>query len=67
MVGLVLDRLEELGVLDDTFVFFTSDHGYKLGEWRIGCSKQHPFETDVHIPFCGAAATRTLISPPAFD
>lgn len=24
---------------------------YKLGEWRIGCSKQHPYESDVHIPF----------------
>ena len=41
-IGLVLDRLEELKVLDNTFVFFSSDHGYKLGEWRIGCSKQHP-------------------------
>jgi hypothetical protein len=28
-----------------------SDHGYKLGEWRIGCSKQHPYESDVHVPF----------------
>ena len=27
------------------------DQGYKLGEWRIGCSKQHPYESDVHIPF----------------
>lgn len=25
--------------------------GYKLGEWRVGCSKQHPYESDVHIPF----------------
>ena len=24
---------------------------YKLGEWRVGCSKQHPYESDVHIPF----------------
>ncbi len=29
----------------------TSDHGYKLGQWRLGCSKEHPFETDVHTPF----------------
>ena len=51
MVGLVLDHLETRGVLADTYVFFSSDHGYKLGEWRIGCSKQHPYESDVHIPF----------------
>jgi len=51
MIGLVHEELETLGVLDNTFIFFTSDHGYKLGEWRIGCSKQHPYESDVHIPF----------------
>jgi N-acetylglucosamine-6-sulfatase len=51
MVGLLHDHLETLGVLDNTYIFLTSDHGYKLGEWRLGCSKEHPFETDVHIPF----------------
>ena len=51
MVELVLGRLEALGVLNNTFVVFSSDHGYKLGEWRVGCSKQHPYESDVHIPF----------------
>jgi N-acetylglucosamine-6-sulfatase len=42
MIALVVARLEALGVLDDTYIFFSSDHGYKLGEWRVGCSKQHP-------------------------
>lgn len=51
MVGLVHDELLSLGILDNTYIFFTSDHGYKLGQWRLGCSKQHPYETDVHIPF----------------
>ena len=51
MIALVIDKLDKLGILDNTFVFFTSDHGYKLGEWRVGCSKQHPYESDVHIPF----------------
>jgi len=31
-VGIVLDRLQELGLEDDTIVIFTSDHGYHLGE-----------------------------------
>lgn len=30
---------------------FTSDHGYKQGQWRIGTSKQHPYETDIRVPF----------------
>jgi len=51
MIGLVYDALEKHGILDDTYIFFSSDHGYKLGEWRLGCSKEHPYETDVHIPF----------------
>ncbi len=51
MIELVVNELEALGVLDNTYIFFSSDHGYKLGEWRVGCSKQHPYETDIHIPF----------------
>jgi N-acetylglucosamine-6-sulfatase len=51
MVGIIHEELEKLGVLTNTYFFYSSDHGYKLGEWRIGCSKQHPYESDVHIPF----------------
>jgi len=51
MVGLVHAELLSLGILDNTYIFYTSDHGYKLGQWRLGCSKEHPYETDVHIPF----------------
>ena len=40
MIELLVARLDEMGILDDTYIFFTSDHGYKLGEWRLGCSKQ---------------------------
>jgi len=44
-------KLEKEGVLDNTYIVLTSDHGYKQGQWRIGTSKQHPYETDVRIPF----------------
>ena len=80
MVGLIHQELEKLGVLDNTYMFYSSDRaetlpppgcrghscylsanltarcrllvvdGYKLGEWRIGCSKQHPYETDIRVP-----------------
>jgi len=29
---------------------YSSDHGYKQGQWRVGTSKQHPYETDIHVP-----------------
>jgi arylsulfatase A-like enzyme len=34
-VGVLLDKLEELGLSEDTAVIFTSDHGYLLGEHEI--------------------------------
>jgi hypothetical protein len=39
------------GVIDKTFIFYSSDHGYKQGQWRVGTSKQHPYETDIRVPF----------------
>lgn len=32
MVEKVLGRLESLGLLSDTYIFYTSDHGYHTGE-----------------------------------
>eukprot|EP00040_Diaphanoeca_grandis_P034069 m.209824 g.209824 ORF g.209824 m.209824 type:complete len:684 (+) comp33051_c0_seq1:81-2132(+) len=42
--------LDELKITDKTFVIYSSDHGYKQGQWRIGTSKEHPYETDIHVP-----------------
>jgi len=42
--------LDELDVATKTFVMYSSDHGYKQGQWRVGTSKQHPYETDIHVP-----------------
>lgn len=50
----VLDRLDRRGVLDDTLVLVTSDHGENLGECElIG----HAFSIDnrlIHVPFVSA-------------
>eukprot|EP00928_Gymnodinium_smaydae_P031549 TRINITY_DN23124_c0_g1_i1.p1 TRINITY_DN23124_c0_g1~~TRINITY_DN23124_c0_g1_i1.p1 ORF type:complete len:587 (-),score=30.69 TRINITY_DN23124_c0_g1_i1:88-1848(-) len=51
VVAAILQKLEETKTLENTYIFYTSDHGYKQGQWRIGTSKQHPYETDVRIPF----------------
>eukprot|EP01084_Bolivina_argentea_P254511 427883_1 len=54
VLGLV-NVLTKYDILDDTYILFTSDHGYHLGQWRISCEKRLPYETDIRIPLflCG--------------
>ena len=51
LVAGVVGTLDELGVLENTYVLFSADHGYHLANWRLPQEKMWPFETDVRIPF----------------
>ena len=48
-VGMVLDALTDKGILDDTWVIFTSDHGEMLGDHRLKQKKVF-YEGAAHIP-----------------
>jgi arylsulfatase A-like enzyme len=50
-IGRVLDKLAELGVLDETAVLIASDHGETLGEFNIYCDHHLADEHTNHIPF----------------
>jgi arylsulfatase A-like enzyme len=53
-VGRLIERLESLGIRDDTAVIFTSDHGHYFGEHGLfGKAMQrdeHGFNTDTFAP-----------------
>ncbi len=46
----LINILKESKELDDTYIFFTSDNGFHLGEHRMQRGKQTAYETDIHLP-----------------
>lgn len=49
LVGTLVDTLAATGALDNTYVIFTSDQGYLLGEHRIE-GKGVPYEPAIRVP-----------------
>lgn len=48
-IGVILDSLEREGMLDETFILFTSDHGEMLQD-RGEYQKSKPYESATRIP-----------------
>ena len=46
----IVAALERKGVLDDTIIVFTSDHGYFYGEHGLGPERRLAYEETIHIP-----------------
>jgi N-acetylglucosamine-6-sulfatase len=49
-VAAVIHSLDESGQLANTYIFFTSDNGFHMGQHRMKAGKYTPYETDVHMP-----------------
>jgi arylsulfatase A-like enzyme len=50
LVAAVVTKLESRGVLDNTYIVFTSDNGWFRGEHRIRDGKARPYEEAPHVP-----------------
>ncbi|WP_257669247.1 sulfatase [Parapedobacter tibetensis] len=53
-IGKVMDRLETLGLSDNTVIVLWGDHGYHLGEQDLWC-KSTNFELDTRVPLIVAS------------
>jgi N-acetylglucosamine-6-sulfatase len=50
LVEAVVTKLDSAGVLNNTYIFFTSDNGFEMGEHRIFDGKRRPYEESVRAP-----------------
>lgn len=63
-LGSIVETLQATGQLDNTYIFFTSDNGFHLGNHRLAEGKVAPYEEDIRAPLMvrgpGIPAGRTL-------
>lgn len=50
-VAELVATLRNLHELRDTYIVFTSDNGFHLGQHRLPAGKETPYDTDIHVPF----------------
>jgi arylsulfatase A-like enzyme len=51
MVAKLIQLLEQRGQLDNTYIIFTSDNGFHMGEHGLPAGKGYSYEEDIHVPF----------------
>ena len=51
IVAAVYALLRKTGMIENTYVIYSSDHGYDLGNFRLPSGKFNAFENDIRVPF----------------
>jgi len=63
MIGNIESTLQARGLADNTYIVFSSDNGYHMGEHRLLPGKMTAFDTDIRVPLVvagpGVPAGRT--------
>ncbi|KAH8660230.1 alkaline-phosphatase-like protein [Xylariales sp. PMI_506] len=66
MVEKIVLRLESAGILDNTYIFYSTDNGYHISQHRMHPGKECGFDTDINIPLLvrgpGVAAGRRQLA-----
>lgn len=64
MIGRIQHELTAKGLAKNTYLVFSSDNGYHLGEHQLRPGKQTAFDTDIHVPLIvtgpGVPANRSV-------
>lgn len=50
MIEQLITKLDDAGILDETYIFFTTDNGFHISQYRMHPGKECGFDTDIHIP-----------------
>lgn len=50
MIDSLIQRLDHSGALDNTWIFYSTDNGFHIGQHRTQPGKQSPYEEDLNIP-----------------
>jgi arylsulfatase A-like enzyme len=50
MVESIVNALNAADVLDDTYVMYSSDNGFHIGEHGLPAGKDFPYEEDIRVP-----------------
>lgn len=46
----LIQRLDDYGVLDNTYIVYTADNGYHIGHHRLQPGKECGYEEDINVP-----------------
>ncbi|KAK3783048.1 hypothetical protein RRG08_018880 [Elysia crispata] len=50
MVEGLYNKLKDMSLLDNTYIFFSSDNGFHLGQFSLPHDKRQPYEFDIRVP-----------------